>query len=151
MTDSSMDVDQEIEFDEGWAIVEEAAIAPLLRILDEGLTRNSSRLFNHVVYMQAYTVAYKLCTQRKPKNFSADLYQKHADTIRAYLASRVLPALRAKQGNALLLEFVNKWDLFLLLNKWMSKFFTYLVRFSVCVRLFVPFFVCEERMAKLSN
>jgi len=42
-----------------------------------------------------------------------------------------VPALRDKYGAQLLQEFTKRWDLFKIMNKWMSQFLRYLDRFHI--------------------
>ena len=48
-------------------------------------------------------------------------------TIKEYLRSRALPELRNKRDHALLQEFVLRWDNHKVMNRWMQRFFMYLV------------------------
>lgn len=126
---------EEIGFEKGWTSIEDLAIKPLLRLLDQGIASTkgtkAKKLFAHAEYMEAYTLIYRLCTQRKPYNFSAELYAKHGEVIRTYLQARSLPMLKSKRDGQLLNEFVSRWDSFQILNKWMNKFLTYLDRFHI--------------------
>ena len=76
-----------------------------------------------------------MCTQRAPYNHSQQLYQKHGETIQNYLERTVLPAIRAQGasggGVPLLQELKFRWENHTIMNKWYSKFFTYLDRFYV--------------------
>ena len=75
-----------------------------------------------------------MCTQRAPYNHSQELYSKHGETIRDYLNRKVLPAIRNKGssgGVPLLQELKFRWENHTIMNKWYSKFFTYLDRFYV--------------------
>jgi cullin 1 len=86
-------------------------------------------MFENDTYMNIYTVAYKLCTQRAPYNFSEQLYRKHGEVIRTYLVTKAIPKLRGNHGTYLLETFVAQWELHKILNKWMNKFLVYLDRF----------------------
>lgn len=49
-------------------------------------------------------------------------------TFETYYSRVVVPRLRAASGTRLIAEFVRAWDDHCLLNKWMHRFFMYLVR-----------------------
>jgi cullin 1 len=76
-----------------------------------------------------------MCTQRAPYNHSQQIYQRHGETIQDYLERTVLPAIRSKGasggGVPLLEELEFRWNNHTIMNKWYSKFFTYLDRFYV--------------------
>ena len=92
-----------------------------------------------------------MCTQRPPYNWSEKLYQRHGDTFREYLTRKVLPALRSKHDRFLLRELASRWERHDLMNKWMKRFFMYLVRppwwlVPVCASLVFPFRVNVRSM-----
>ena len=72
-----------------------------------------------------------MCTQRAPYNWSEQLYQRHGETISNYLTEFVLPALTNRHSDELLKEVVKRWNNHKIMNKWMTKFFTYLDRYYV--------------------
>lgn len=80
-------------------------------------------------------ICYNMCTQRSPYNWSAQLYQRHNQTFQDYLTRKVLPALRNKHDRFLLRELSQRWERHLLMNKWMKRFFMYLVRGSLSALL----------------
>ena len=80
---------------------------------------------------ELYHILYTMATQKLPHNFSAELYQRHSDTIRQYLKTAVLPAIRHKRGTFLLKELVARWELHKVMNRWMFKVFQYLDRYYV--------------------
>ena len=100
-------------------------------MLNTGLDKNKPRLFAPKEYVQTYTTCYNMCTQRSPYNWSEQLYQRHGETICAYLSKPVLPALKQKSGNALLSELTVRWSNHKIMNKWMRLFFMYLDRYYV--------------------
>ena len=51
-------------------------------------------------------MCYDMCVQRSPNNWSNVLYDRHSETITKYLTDRVLPVLREKRGDSLVLEIV---------------------------------------------
>lgn len=123
-----------ITFERGWDEIQTKAIDKLESILDDGFKNVKGRMFGNEDYIQVYTLCYDMCTQRSPYNHSRELYQRHGETIEAYLTAKVLPALRARasQGGTILLnELQKRWANHQVMNKWMTKFFNYLDRFYV--------------------
>lgn len=76
-----------------------------------------------------------MCTQRSPYNWSEHLYARHAQTVTAYLSSKVLPALKSRHssggGTFLLMELVKRDKNHSIMNKWLQLFFQYLDRYYV--------------------
>jgi hypothetical protein len=62
------------------------------------------------------------------------LLSSSCQTFRDYLRDKVLPAVRDKHGEYLLVELVKQWEHHKIMNKWMFRFFMYLVRARVPVR-----------------
>ena len=120
-----------LDFDDEWAKVE-PIIKELLLFLDDGLhALTKKKLFSYQTHMKAYTVVYKLASDSMTEKNQERLYKKHDFTIRWYLKKKMLPLLTKKQGNLLLKEFVERWSIFNILNKWMENFFRYLDNFHV--------------------
>jgi cullin 1 len=120
-----------ISLDEGWTQqIKAFALDRLETILEEGSMKQKC-LFNRAEYSKIYTVCYNMCTQKQPFNWSEQLYERHGETIATYLTTKVLPALREKHGDLLLLEFVKRGDNHMIMNKWYTKFFMYLDRYHV--------------------
>lgn len=120
---------------EGWDNqIKKNAIDVLESILDDGFKESGGKFFSNKSYITVYTTCYDMCTQRAPYNHSQQLYTKHGETIQSYLEIKVLPAIRAKGvagGVPLLNELKFRWENHTIMNKWYSKFFTYLDRFYV--------------------
>lgn len=57
------------------------------------------------------------------------LYERYKKCIQQYLQDRVVPVLKQKQGENLLMEMVHRWRDHQLVIRWMQKVFTYLVIF----------------------
>jgi len=132
MTDSG----KIITIAEGWDNqIKKNAIDVLEDILDNGLTMDGGKFFSNKSYITVYTTCYDMCTQRAPYNHSQQIYQRHGETIQDYLERTVLPAIRSKGasggGVPLLEELEFRWNNHTIMNKWYSKFFTYLDRFYV--------------------
>jgi len=131
-----------ISFEEGWENeIKKKAIDVLEDMLDNGMPKNKTKLFDHHEFVAVYTTCYNMCTQRSPYNYSRELYDRHAETIETYLVNTVLPALREKistyessgvDGSSILLtELEKRWNNHQIMNKWLSKFFAYLDRYFV--------------------
>lgn len=71
-------------------------------------------------------------------------WRARAQTFESYYSGVVVPRLRAASGTRLIPEFVRAWDDHCLLNKWMYRFFMYLVR-SASARSPVPVSVTDFR------
>jgi len=119
-----------IGLEEGWSGIKEKAIDALEDILNTGVDK-TTKTFSPNTFMPIYTTCYNMCTQRQPYNWSEQLYQRHGDTIKAYLQSTVLPALRDKHDEYLLKELNHRWLNHKIMNKWMTRFFMYLDRYYV--------------------
>mmetsp|Transcript_23586 Transcript_23586/g.33795 ORF Transcript_23586/g.33795 Transcript_23586/m.33795 type:complete len:737 (+) Transcript_23586:90-2300(+) len=117
-----------IQLEEGWNKVNQA-ITKLKEMLDGGIKTSK---FATNEYISIYTTCYDMGTQRSPYNWSRELYQRHGETIDEYLNNTVLPALREKVGQGLLLgELKLRWNNHQIMNKWLNKFFMYLDRYYV--------------------
>ncbi|KAL7567045.1 hypothetical protein ACA910_002773 [Epithemia clementina (nom. ined.)] len=62
-----------------------------------------TNVFTPSEYMNLYTVAYDMCTQPPPYNWSWDLYDRYGETMQVYLRTKVVPVLQRKQKPLLLL------------------------------------------------
>lgn len=110
-------------------------------MLDNGLPKNKTKLFDHKEYVAVYTTCYNMCTQRSPYNYSKELYLRHGETIKQYLVNTSLPALLEKISisesshssgpSILLMELQKRWNNHQIMNKWLAKFFMYLDRYFV--------------------
>lgn len=117
-----------IGLEEGWNNeIKTKAIDVLEEILNTGVDK-TNKTFPPGTFMPIYTTCYNMCTQRQPYNWSEQLYQRHGDTIKNYLSSTVLPALRDKHDEYLLKELHHRWTNHKIMNKWMTRFFMYLDR-----------------------
>ena len=86
-----------------------------------------------------------MCTQKAPNNYADQLYNRYGSIYESYLNDKVLPAIKAKQGESpMLQEFAKRWKNHKLLVRQMWKLFVYLVRSSSCCVcpgvLFWPYF-----------
>ncbi|CAN6205668.1 unnamed protein product [Urochloa humidicola] len=113
-----------ITLEEGWAHME-VGIARLKSILDD----EPGVSFDAEQYMNLYTTAYNLCTQKRPYDFSQQLYDKYRGALDEYITSTVLPSLMEKHGEFLLRELVHRWKNHKVMVRWLSRFFHYLDRY----------------------
>lgn len=72
-----------------------------------------------------------MCTQKPPHDYSAELYARYGNAFSAYIADRVLPALRGHSGEFLLSELWTRWSNHKLMVRWLSRFFNYLDRYYI--------------------
>jgi cullin 1 len=120
-----------IGLEEGWQNeIKTKAIDVLEEILNTGVDK-TKHTFPPGTFMPIYTTCYNMCTQRQPYNWSEQLYQRHGETIKNYLSSTVLPALKDKHDEYLLKELNHRWSNHKIMNKWMTRFFMYLDRYYV--------------------
>ena len=73
-----------------------------------------------------------MCTQKRPHDNSAVLYERYGTVFSDYIELSVLPALRNCRDEALLRELARRWDGHKLMTKWFARFFNYLDRYYVC-------------------
>lgn len=78
------------------------------------------------------SIVYDLCTKKvdigKLTGGPTELlYDRYKKCITQYLLDRVVPSLKAKQGEVLLMEAVQKWRDHEIVVKWMGRLYNYLV------------------------
>jgi cullin 1 len=62
--------------------------------------------------MELYSLVYTMCTQKAPRNFSAEIYQEYDVILRDYCVLEILPVISTKSvqsDDAFLAEFVKRW------------------------------------------
>eukprot|EP00899_Mesostigma_viride_P014258 jgi/Mesvir1/22833/Mv20093-RA.1 len=123
-----MNARKDIPLDQGWSFMERG-ITKLKNLL-EG--KPGAENFSGEEYMMLYTTIYNMCTQKPPHDYSQQLYERYRDAFRDYIRDTVLPALRAKYGEFMLLELVRRWENHLVMVRWLSRFFNYLDRYYIC-------------------
>merc|ERR1719238_2018338 len=65
-----------------------------------------------------------MCTQKAPNNYADQLYNRYGSIYESYLNDKVLPAIKAKQGESpMLQEFAKRWK--------NQKLLVYLDRFYI--------------------
>ncbi|CAI9100061.1 OLC1v1036983C1 [Oldenlandia corymbosa var. corymbosa] len=124
---------REILLEEGWDVLEKG-ITKLKKIL-EG--KDDEPQFNSEQYMVLYTTIYDICTQKPPNDYSQQLYDKYGEAFESYIASVVLPSLREKHEEFMLIELVKRWSNHKVMVRWLSRFFHYLDRYFIA-RLALP-------------
>lgn len=118
-----------INFEQSWGILHEG----FKKLLDF-LGSNLKKPFNHSEYASLYTTCYDLCTQKvetgKPNTTATEiLYDRYQSSIAEYLTQQVVPALRQRQGEALMMEAVRRWNNHQIVVRWLQKLFVYLDRY----------------------
>ncbi|XP_015087426.1 cullin-1-like [Solanum pennellii] len=119
-----------IEFEEGWEFMEKG-ITKLKKILQE----EEEICFDSEEYMMLYTTIFNMCTQSMPppciNNHSKQLYENYKQVFVEYIDSTVLPCLRDRHDEFLLMEIVKRWANHKIMIRWLSRFFQYLERFFI--------------------
>lgn len=121
-----------IELEDGWRIIEDRGFRPLAAVLDEGGDyRRRHGAQGPVEWSQIYTTVYKMCIQKPPRSYAADLYEKVQETLREYLRKNALPALNDLRGEFMLRELGRRWANHKLMVKWVRRTFSYIDRYYV--------------------
>ncbi|KAJ1491346.1 Cullin repeat-like-containing domain protein [Baffinella frigidus] len=92
---------------------------------------NRKRPLRRTLTTWARRTCYAMCTQKAPHNCADDLYKKYGTMYEEQLQKSVLPAIKAKKGEAMLQEFAKRWKNHKLLVRQMWKLFVYLDRFYI--------------------
>lgn len=116
----------QINFEEQWKYLQ-SGIDRLIDFLDS----NTKRPFDHKEYTNMYSTVYNLCTQKvdtgkQPGGATELLYERYKKSIIQYLTDSVVPSLKEKQGEVLLMEAVKRWRNHQTVVKYMCKLFKYL-------------------------
>ncbi|KAL3819937.1 hypothetical protein ACJIZ3_005842 [Penstemon smallii] len=119
-----------IEFNVGWSEFMEKGISRLKTILDG----NEGTSFSSEEYMFLYTIIFDMCTQKPPFDHSQKLYEKYKECINEYIMITVLPSLRKKHNEFMLMELVKRWSNHKVMVRWLSRFFSYLDRYYIARR-----------------
>lgn len=129
---NSMEPEPTIELEAGWRIIETRGFRPLAAVLDEGGDyRRRHGAHGPTEWSQIYTTIYKMCIQKPPKAFAADLYERVQTTLREYLREFSLPALTHLRGEFMLRELGRRWSNHKLMVKWVTRTFSYIDRYHV--------------------
>jgi len=112
--------------DEGWEKTH-AAILKIIKIIEGG----SSEDFPVSESSEAYTIVYRMCTQ-KNGNHTEAMYGRYSESFKEYLLQTVLPAVRSLEGVEMLKELNQRWKNQRQMMKYLSNiFFKYLDRYHV--------------------
>jgi len=116
-------------FEEKWSLLQEG-VDKLIDFLDS----DTKRPFNNYEYSQLYATVYNLCTQKVDTGKLSGgptelLYDRYRKCISNYLVDRVVPSLKEKQGEVLLMEAVKRWRDHQIVVRYMVKLFHYLDRY----------------------
>ncbi|KAM3203682.1 hypothetical protein P3L10_031308 [Capsicum annuum] len=117
-----------IELDEGWEIMQKG-ITKMKKILE-----GQQHSFSFEDSIMLYTTVYNMCSQKPPNDYAQQLYDKYKEVFEEYINSTVLPALREKHDELMLMEFVKRWANHKLMVRWLSRFFQYLDRYFISRR-----------------
>jgi hypothetical protein len=93
--------------------------------VEEGNLQNVVSVADH---MELYLISYKLGGRnswREPNRLK-QIYKRYKQSLKMYFTSRVLPALREKEGEAMLIEFVRRWGIHREMVPRLSNLFSYL-------------------------
>ncbi|XP_021846749.1 cullin-1 [Spinacia oleracea] len=118
-----------IELEEGWKFMEKG-----IRKLKLILENTSEPPFNSEDYMMLYTTIYNMCTQKAPYDYSQQLYDNYRQAIVDYIVSTVMPVLKEKHDEYMLIELKLRWSNHKVMVRWLSRFFHYLDRYFVTRR-----------------
>ena len=99
---------ENIELEEGWQKIADHGTNVLESILTG--TNKAAKPFGHKGYSGIYTLSYRMCSQPAAKDWSEDLYKRHADSIQDYLKRIAVPALKEKHDIYMLHEFIKHWE-----------------------------------------
>mmetsp|Transcript_181 Transcript_181/g.578 ORF Transcript_181/g.578 Transcript_181/m.578 type:complete len:753 (+) Transcript_181:64-2322(+) len=115
-----------ISLEDGWRSLK-AGVVKFQQIIEDGCRDN----FTIQEHLALYTTCYSMCTQKSPDNHADELYKRYGEVYEEYLNNKVLPAIKAKHGEAVLDEFALRWKNHKLLVRQLSRLFVYLDRFHV--------------------
>lgn len=118
-----------IELEQGWQFMERG-ITKLKKILEE----IPEPPFCGEDYIMLYTTIYNMCTQKPPHDYSQQLYDNYKQVIVDYIGSTVMPSLREKHDEFMLMELVKRWKNHKVMVRWLSRFFFYLDRYFIARR-----------------
>ncbi|GKU86773.1 hypothetical protein SLEP1_g1253 [Rubroshorea leprosula] len=118
-----------IEWDQGWDCIQKG-ITKLKRILEE----QPEEQLSSEEYLEIWTTIYTMCTQKRPHDYSQQLYNKYREAFEEYITSTVLPSLREKHDEFMLRELDKRWSNHKVMVRWLSRFFHYLDRYFIARR-----------------
>jgi len=115
-----------VNLDEGWGEMKQA-IDKIIENVENGRDPMLPE-----EYINVYTVCYMMCTQRRPHNYSSELYSRHNDVVRNYLSDTVLPSTKRDQFGSpdeFLRHVLDRRKKFEVINTSLKKVFTYLEQY----------------------
>ena len=119
-----------IELEEGWAIIYKA-ILQLRSRLEEGDLKCQVTAEEYSIL---YTIVCNMCSQNYPR-YAEKLYDRYKDSIKEYIDSMVLPALKEQiDDQSMLRELVKCLNIHKAMLHWMNAFFEYLGRYFIETR-----------------
>ncbi|CAH8277455.1 unnamed protein product [Arabidopsis lyrata] len=113
-----------LKFEEGWSSLQKG-ITEVIRIIEE----EPEPAFKPQLGVNLYTTIYDMCTQ-KP-DYSHQLYEKYLQVIEDYTIQTVLPSLREKHDEHMLIELVKRWNNHKILVTFLTNIFHYIDRYLV--------------------
>lgn len=115
-----------ILFDDGWTDIM-TGFNRIISIVEGGFKESFSR--NDAA--KYYTIAYNMCVQKPPYNYSEELYNNYISTMHTYCSS-ILPQITCKNGDALLTQLRTTWNNYSYITKYLTKvIFSYLDRYYI--------------------
>ena len=78
-------------------------------------------------YMYIYSTVYKMCNQEPPNEYSQQIYDKYCQSLKEYIISKVLPALRKELTDEFLVlrELVKWWEHYKAIIRYLSNMLYY--------------------------
>lgn len=110
-----------------YAEVKEQGIDRVLRIVEGGFQES----FVPLEYQKVYSKVYNMCTERTPRNFTEDIYNKHGEWFADWHANKVLPRFTGLSGDALLKSLAEAWTNHTKVDKHLNTFLYYVNRYHV--------------------
>ncbi len=105
-------------------------VRKMIEIIEQGMKCS----FTLREQMELYSLVYTMCTQKSPKNLSAEIYQEYEIILRDYCVLEILPVIDARfsqSDDAFLSEFITRWKNHKLLVRAFYDVTYYLDRYHV--------------------
>ncbi|KAM4114799.1 hypothetical protein ACJW30_04G096900 [Castanea mollissima] len=112
--------------EEGWEYLKNNGILKLIRIL-EGRSEPSFTIAESMM-LYTYRTVYNMCNQHPRPDNSEKVYKKYQEVFEEYIIPKVLPSIKEKHGEIMLMELVKRWVNHKIMIRWLSRFFEYLSR-----------------------
>jgi len=115
-----------LNLEDGWQILKTQGIDRVFAMVDQ----DEKVSFTVQESSTLYTIVYRMCVQKPPHAYNAQLYERFIQTIEQRLTDTVLPTILAeKPGPGLVIQLVRKWEQHKIVSSWLCKFFMYLDRY----------------------